>query len=82
MYLTPTLFKGHLYLPLIPLLYRCLSFCSEPFYDVGEYGFAKNYQKISLPQKLDLQAPYSLLEALKQHLASLEEKNDSFPPYR
>ncbi|XP_072599642.1 phosphatidylinositol-binding clathrin assembly protein-like [Vulpes vulpes] len=28
------------------------------------------------------QAPYSLLEALKQHLASLEEKEDSLPPYR
>ncbi|XP_044091688.1 phosphatidylinositol-binding clathrin assembly protein-like [Neovison vison] len=28
------------------------------------------------------QAPHSLLEALKQHLASLEEKNDSLPPYR
>ncbi|VCW82264.1 unnamed protein product [Gulo gulo] len=27
------------------------------------------------------QAPHSLLEALKQHLASLEEKNDSLPPY-
>eukprot|EP00071_Canis_lupus_P016450 XP_005642201.1 phosphatidylinositol-binding clathrin assembly protein-like [Canis lupus familiaris] len=27
------------------------------------------------------QAPYSLLEALKQHLASLEEKEDSLPPY-
>nr|XP_055194134.1 phosphatidylinositol-binding clathrin assembly protein-like [Nyctereutes procyonoides] len=27
------------------------------------------------------QAPYSLLEALKQHLASLEEKEDSSPPY-
>ncbi|XP_036920123.1 phosphatidylinositol-binding clathrin assembly protein-like [Sturnira hondurensis] len=26
------------------------------------------------------QAPHSLLEALKQHLASLEEKNDDFPP--
>ncbi|XP_059241890.1 phosphatidylinositol-binding clathrin assembly protein-like [Mustela nigripes] len=27
------------------------------------------------------QAPHSLLEALKQHLASLEEKNDSWSPY-
>nr|KAF6492459.1 hypothetical protein HJG59_009661 [Molossus molossus] len=27
------------------------------------------------------EAPSSLLEALKQHLASLEEKNDIFPPY-
>ncbi|XP_075855890.1 phosphatidylinositol-binding clathrin assembly protein isoform X2 [Microcebus murinus] len=27
------------------------------------------------------QAPHSLLEALKQHLASLEEENDIFPPY-
>ena len=27
------------------------------------------------------QAPHSLLEALKQHLASLEEKNDILPPY-
>ncbi|XP_044767829.1 phosphatidylinositol-binding clathrin assembly protein-like [Neomonachus schauinslandi] len=28
------------------------------------------------------QAPHSLLEALKQHLASLEENNDSLLPYR
>ncbi|XP_032121067.1 phosphatidylinositol-binding clathrin assembly protein-like [Sapajus apella] len=28
------------------------------------------------------QAPHSLLEALKQHLASLEEKNDTSPSYR
>ncbi|CAM9147830.1 unnamed protein product [Rangifer tarandus platyrhynchus] len=27
------------------------------------------------------QAPYSLLEALKQHLASLEDKHDIVPPY-
>ncbi|XP_058146968.1 phosphatidylinositol-binding clathrin assembly protein-like [Dasypus novemcinctus] len=27
------------------------------------------------------QAPHSLLEALKQHFASLEEKNDFLPPY-
>ncbi|XP_077002124.1 uncharacterized protein LOC143671064 [Tamandua tetradactyla] len=27
------------------------------------------------------QAPHGLLEALKQHLASLEEKNDFLPPY-
>ncbi|XDB66624.1 hypothetical protein ABFV05_020240 [Capra hircus] len=27
------------------------------------------------------QAPYSLLEALKQHLASLEDKHDILPPY-
>nr|XP_040143389.1 phosphatidylinositol-binding clathrin assembly protein-like isoform X1 [Ictidomys tridecemlineatus] len=27
------------------------------------------------------QAPYSFIEALKQHLASLEEKNDILPPY-
>ncbi|XP_043315807.1 uncharacterized protein LOC122435799 [Cervus canadensis] len=27
------------------------------------------------------QAPYSLLEALKQHLASLEDKHDIMPPY-
>ncbi|XP_045328061.1 phosphatidylinositol-binding clathrin assembly protein-like isoform X3 [Leopardus geoffroyi] len=46
--------------------------------------FLKVAEEVGVDQK-DIpyltQAPYSLLEALKQHLASLEEKNDSFPPY-
>ncbi|XP_039078608.1 phosphatidylinositol-binding clathrin assembly protein-like isoform X1 [Hyaena hyaena] len=47
--------------------------------------FLKVAEQVGIDQKYIpylTQAPYSLLEALKQHLASLEEKNDSFRPYR
>nr|XP_045360354.1 phosphatidylinositol-binding clathrin assembly protein-like [Camelus bactrianus] len=47
--------------------------------------FLKVAEQVGVDQK-DIpyltQAPCSLLEALKQHLASLEEKNDILPPYR
>ncbi|XP_029786496.1 phosphatidylinositol-binding clathrin assembly protein-like isoform X1 [Suricata suricatta] len=46
--------------------------------------FLKVAEQVGIDQKdipRLIQAPHSLLEALKQHLASLEEKNESLPPY-
>ncbi|XP_006171134.1 phosphatidylinositol-binding clathrin assembly protein-like [Tupaia chinensis] len=46
--------------------------------------FLKVAEQVGIDQKnipYVTQAPHSLLEALKQHLASLEEKNDILPPY-